>query len=166
MNASQQKTISWTAAFFFLALGPVVSPVQAEGTPKDSLVTPKIGFSPFTGIVGLEVQHKHLALDLGIPLSGGIRYYFRPERHSWFAGLYGMGWGYDHDETKDSVPYTHYALITGGAAGGYRWLWRSRWSLELGLALGYQEQTWTNSTAKRWESSIALWPLAAFGIAF
>lgn len=128
--------------------------------------TPKVGVSAMTGVLGAELRYKHVAWDFGFPLSGGVRYYFRPEKHSWFTGLYGFGYGYDHDETKDNIQYKHHSVIEGGAAGGYRWLWKSRWSLELGLGAGYGEMIWTSPTQKRKDTGIYVMPIAAFGIQF
>ena len=138
---------------------------QAE-TDHPFYFTPKGGISAFTGIMGFEAQFRHLAFDIGIPLSGGIRYYVRPNQHSWFAGLYGQGFGYDHDETKDGVAYTHFSTIGGGAGGGYRWFWRQRWSLELGLTVGYFEDQWTSRSAWRTEKGIRLIPVATAGFSF
>jgi hypothetical protein len=133
---------------------------------KTLYVTPKIGYSLFTGVLGLEVQDRHLAFDIGIFPSGGVRYYFRPHGHSWFVGLFGSGIGYDNDETKDGIAYTHYSNIQGGAGVGYRWMWRSRWNLELGATVGYEKQYWTSPDAWRWETSIAFSPLATAGFSF
>jgi len=130
------------------------------------LVTFKAGDSLFTGLLGVEVQRNHLAFDFGLPTSGGIRYYFRPQGHSWFAGLYGSGYGYDHDETKDGIAYTHYSNIGGGVGAGYRWLWRSRWNLELGATAGYEEEYWTNSYVTRWQKSIIIGPNVLVGFSF
>ena len=134
---------------------------------KEVYVIPKVGISAFTGVLGLEVQYKHFALDVGFPASGGLRYYARPSRHSWFGGIYGMGFGYDHDETRDGVAYDHASMIQAGVGGGYRWLWRDRWSLELGLAIGNGKERWSNRYGQSTERTATfLWPVAAFGIAF
>jgi hypothetical protein len=139
---------------------------------KELYITPKFGLSEFTGIAGLEMQYRHLALDIGYPLSGGVRYYFHPVGHSWFLGLFGHGYGFDHDETKDGIAYTHFSTIAGGAGGGYRWLWRSRWKLELGMTVGYAEKHWTNefviapAIPARTDHAIQLGPIAAVGISF
>ncbi len=133
---------------------------------KRTFVTPKIGYSLFSGILGLEVQRGHFALDIGLPTSGGIRYYFHPSGHSWFTGLYGSGYGLDKDETIDGIKYTHYSRIGGGTGGGYRWLWHSGWALELGATVGYEEEHWTNTFAKRWVKSILFSPLATVGFSF
>ena len=147
-------------------VGGVAPAFGAGGAEHDWSVTPKIGYSNFTGIFGMEVQRRHWALDVGVFPAGGVRYYFRPQGHSWFAGLYGAGYGYDHDETKDGIAYTHYSRIEGGAGGGYRWRWRGRWNLELGVTAGYVEEHRTNSWAKRTDQGIAITPLATFGVSF
>ena len=156
--------------FWALSLGAMVGCATpafcAGGASKDWYVTPKIGYSNFTGIVGLEVQRRHWALDVGYFPSGGVRYYFRPQGHSWFAGLFGSGYGYDHDETKDGIAYTHYSRIESGVGGGYRWLWRERWHLELGITAGYIEERWTNTWAKRTDKGIAINPMATLGVSF
>jgi hypothetical protein len=157
-------------SFLVLSLVVVVRGVApafcAGSAEQDWSVTPKIGYSNFTGIFGVEVQRRHWALDVGYFPAGGVRYYFRPQGHSWFAGLYGSGYGYDNDETKDGIAYTHYSRIEGGAGGGYRWRWRGRWNLELGVTAGYVEQRWTSPSAWRTCRGITLSPLATFGVSF
>jgi hypothetical protein len=156
----------WKTVFVLGFLGLIHSAALAAEPARDWYVTPKLGISAFTGILGLEVQYKHLAFDVGYPTSGGVRYYFRPERHSWFFGLYGTGLGYNDDNTKDGITYTHYSKIEGGVGGGYRWFWHSRWSLELGLTIGAGNQNWTSNAVERTEHDVFFTPVAAFGVAF
>ena len=143
-----------------------VNTAFAARTDQTWYVTPKIGYSLFTGILGLEVQRDHWAFDAGYFPSGGVRFYFKPQGHSWFTGVYGSGYGYDDNETIDGIAYTHKSAIQGGAAGGYRWFWRSRWSLELGLAIGYGETRWTNAYVERIEKGIRVNPLLTAGFSF
>ena len=154
----------------WITAGPAFAEPLASGQsgqPERAwYVTPKAGLSAFTGILGLEVQYKHLALDVGLPGDGGLRYYAHPGGHSWFGGLYSMGFSYDHDETKDGVAYTHYSVIQAGLGGGYRWFWRSRWTLELGITVGAGHQRWRNSTYERTERDIFFLPVAAVGVTF
>ena len=160
------KNLSSLLILLCVLIGGASSVHAEQSAPKSWWITPKAGFSAFSGIAGLEVQYNHAAFDLGYPLTGSVRYYFRPQRHSWFAGLYGTGWGYDHDETKDGVVYTHFSYIQGGAGAGYRWLWHSRWSVELGLAVGAGQNHWANSSAERTDNAVFISPIAALGVSF
>jgi hypothetical protein len=137
---------------------------RAEGYPF--YFTPRLGLSYFSGVVGFELQKSHWAFDIGVPLAGGVKYFFHPHSHGWFAGAYGTGWGDDNDETKDGIKYTDYSMIGGGIGGGYRWFWKTRWSFELGLTAGYLKERWTNSTAWREKRRISIFPIATIGFSF
>ena len=139
---------------------------MASQDAKRIYITPKLGLSHFTGVVGVEGQYSHFGFGVGFPLTGGIRYYTRPLGHSWFAGLFGTGYGYNHDETKDGITYTHYSDLEGGAGVGYRWFWHSRWSLELGFTAGYINEIRTNTFYRRTDTGISIAPVATSGITF
>ncbi len=165
----RHRFVLLTVIFLYGLFTPHTAYAEAPNPPakeRFAYFTPKLGFSPFTGIIGFEEQLGHWGWNLGIPLSGGIRYYFRPKKHSWYAGLYGQGFGYNHDETKDGIAYTHYSLIGGGAGGGYRWFWRERLSLELGIACGYVEEHRTNSFGERTDKGVIILPMASLGFSF
>jgi hypothetical protein len=148
-------------AFLVISL---VGPGHAQEHPW--YFTPRIGLSYFSGVIGFELQKSHWAFDIGLPLAGGVKYFFHPHSHGWFTGAYGAGWSFDNDETKDGVKYTDYSMISGGIGGGYRWFWKTRWSLELGLTAGYLKERWTNSSAWREERGLTIFPVATFGFSF
>src|SRR5260221_176294 len=114
-------------SIFLITGGAYASENEIGTAPNTWYAAGKLGFSAFTGIIGFELQRHHFALDIGLPFAGAVRYYARPDGHSWFGGLYGLGYGFDNTETKDGITYTHYSHIEGGLGGGYRWLWRTRW---------------------------------------
>jgi len=96
---------------------------------KDFYITPRIGFSTLTGQIGVELQYKHVAFDIGYLRTGppdqdiqnfltyGIRYYFNPHYRTWY---FGVGGGTDFDEL-------HLGFIVG-----YRWRWGKGWDFCLG----------------------------------
>ncbi|MGB2763817.1 MAG: hypothetical protein WBC02_10430 [Candidatus Aminicenantaceae bacterium] len=133
--------------FMLLFIGIVHFSLGEEIYPKDFYITPRIGFSTLTGQIGIELQHKHVAFDIGYIRTGpphedskqyltyGIRYYFNPHYRTWY---FGVGGGTDFDEL-------HLGFIVG-----YRWRWGKGWDFCLGygylltkeapmidLALGY-----------------------------
>ena len=120
--------------FFMLLFISIVHFSLGEGIyPKDFYITPRIGFSTLTGAIGIELQYKHVAFDIGYlftaesryegsgfphGLTYGIRYYFNPHYSTWYFGL--GGWT-DFDE------------LNTGAILGYRWRWGKGWDFCLGL---------------------------------
>src|SRR5262245_51877193 len=99
---------------FFIGIiftGLLGATAMADPGPTKPTLTPKVGLSNFTGILGFEWQKGPLGLSFGLPYSGGVRYYFRPDGHSWFVGLYGSGGSFEDDETKDGITYTDRSWI-------------------------------------------------------
>ncbi len=110
---------------------------QMEIVKKDRLskkgwfITPRVGVSAFSGVVGAEIQKHNIAFDVGMMILkyrvgtyGGLKYYFSSKRCSWFAGLC-MGRATNPEEEG-------YGNLLFGLATGYRWLWSSGWNITLG----------------------------------
>lgn len=142
---------------------------DAEDTAirKDWHIGPRIGISPYTGLIGLEVQYKHFAFDAGYPGNVGIKYYGKPYGHSWFAGAH-----YLHFET-DSSDLDDLTGLDGdtdrdefGLGGGYRWRWGGGWDLSLSAALFYAEEKEESGSAWRRTQLIGIRPGIAFGYSF
>ena len=63
-----------------------IEPSETDPRKENWYIGPRIGISPYTGIIGLEIQNRHFALSLGFPTTVGLKYYFKPYGHSWFVG--------------------------------------------------------------------------------
>ena len=121
--------------FMLLFIGIVHFSLGEEIYPKDFYITPRFGFSTLTGTIGIELQYKHVAFDIGYgftakppheedglqhALTYGIRYYFNPHYRTWYFGL--GGWiRLDKDE------------IDMGFIVGHRWRWGKGWDFCLGF---------------------------------
>ena len=99
-------------------------------------IGPRIGYSGYTGIIGLEAQRQHIAFTIGFPGSVGIKYYIEPEGDSVFLG--GFLQHFDNDATN-LVYSAKTAMTIGGLGGGYRWRWGNSWDLSLSIAGAYGE---------------------------
>ena len=111
---------------------------SAAAKEKDFYITPRIGFSTLTGLIGIELQYKHFAFDLGYYFSEepeeegeynhfltyGIKYYFKPHRSTWYFGL---GAVTNLDEGELGI----------GFLFGYRWRWGKGWDFNLGIGAGF-----------------------------
>lgn len=96
MNA---KRIVWTALFVVLATPVAMAwPEERERDPEHLYIGPRWGYGAyFTGLVGVEAQVHHFALALGVApdvttdftpgLCGGLKYYFDPQRSSFYLGV-------------------------------------------------------------------------------
>ena len=61
------------------------------GNEESWLIGPRVGVSPFTGNVGIELQRKRFSLSWGGSINSeslGLRYYPNPLTHSWYIGAF------------------------------------------------------------------------------
>jgi hypothetical protein len=119
-----------------LFIGIVHFSLGEEIDTKDFYITPRIGVSTLTGMIGIELQYKHVAFDIGYvrgtppdedvnhDLTFGIRYYFEPHRSTFYIGLGGCT---DFDE------------LDIGAILGYRWRWGKGWDFSLGFGFFFSD---------------------------
>lgn len=134
---------------------------------EDWYIGPKLGISAFTGILGLEIQYRHLSFSAGIPGRGGVKYYFSIPRSSWFAGAMYARWSWSDDETADKTLVRKEYITEIGPAFGYRWRWGSGWDLELGLAaIWMKEKTERYNGSRENDSFISAFPCLSFGYSF
>lgn len=110
-------------------------------TPADDgagwRLTPRLGVSQATGLLGLELQHGHWGAAIGVlPVciwvcdaltTYGLSYRLRPGADTWGINLFAWRW---------QVYGGHDQLL--GVALEYRWQWRSGWDVTLGLGAGQQ----------------------------
>ena len=101
---------------------------------KEFYITPRIGFSTFSGLIGIELQYKHFAFNIGDfmgakvkhCLTYGIKYYFK-SHHS--TGYFGLGGGTALDEFIGENNWRQHI----GFILGYRWRWGKGWDFNLGI---------------------------------
>ncbi len=117
---------------------------SAAAEEKDFYITPRIGFSTLTGLVGIELQHKHFAFDIGYYFSEepekegeynrfltyGIKYYFKPHRSTAYIGLGGVTALVKIIDEDDGGTGIGFIL-------GYRWRWGKGWDFNLGIGAGF-----------------------------
>ena len=111
--------------------------LYAQEEDKDFYITPRVLLSTMTGMCGIELQYKHVALDIGYLagykalhiLTGGIKYYFNSHKSTCYIGV---GGGIAMDEYK-ADKYDHRTESFIGALIGYRWRWGKGWDFNLGI---------------------------------
>lgn len=134
------KSIFFGILFFFSVCSAAHT---AEG--ENWYIGPRVGISPFTGLVGFEAQWKHIALSAGMPGTFGAKYYFRFPKHSWHVGLYMVKFNYSPGSVQyeEGIPYDKEKIRRRGIGTGYRWRWGSGWDLDLSLGVGIIEDVYT-----------------------
>ncbi|HEX9758128.1 MAG TPA: hypothetical protein VGB26_10045 [Nitrospiria bacterium] len=169
------KTYFWSLVFrvqiavFLIFLIPMLvhaspdepDPFEPEFEKEEWYIGPRLGYSPFTSIVGLEIQHRHFALSLGFPPKVGFKYYFKPYRHSWFVG---GSFSYYKTDTKDfSGDKTE---TEGGGGGGFRWRWGTGWDFSISLSVLYGEEKEKTGSLVKKNNYIGLRPGITVGYSF
>lgn len=146
-----------------------VGPVSAEDVSMDS---PSwrggfhIGYSDFTGIIGVELNKANWAVTLGMPAAIGVKYYLDENGYRWFVGAHAMSYSLEKDQTKDGIRYTDLSSTSGGFGMGYKWRWKNHWDLALSLSLSYDREILKNDYVKRTEEYIMAKPGLTFGYTF
>ena len=119
---------------------------SAAAEEKDFYMTPRVGLSTLTGLIGIELQNKHFAFDI-VYLWGeepeeerkyyhilmyGIKYYFKPHRSTAYIGL--GGWT-DLVKIRDEDDWG----TTIGFILGYRWRFWKHWDFSLGTGPAFSK---------------------------
>lgn len=149
-------------------------PSQIASVPEEPMlpktaekwyVGPRIGVSPFTGLLGIEAQREHLAFFAGLAPRFGMRYYFRFPKHSWFVGAIYSHYSY---EEKQGAVLQNKTFTETGPGGGFRWRWGTGWDLELAMALLQvkEEDAATPFTRSKVKKSTVIFPGVSFGYSF
>ncbi|MFQ5598235.1 MAG: DUF3575 domain-containing protein [Nitrospiria bacterium] len=125
-----------------------------------------LGYSPYLGLIGLELQETHFGLTLGFPASLGLRYYFDPSGTQWFLGVHVLHYDRDKNEIKDGILYTEKETTLTGMGIGYKWRWRKHWDLTLSLSLAFEKEKLKNSAGSRTEEEVQSVPGITVGYAF
>ena len=127
----------------------------------------RFGFSPYLGIIGLEIQKEHYALGLGLPGNLGFTYYDKPQSDSIFYSV-GIGQFSDdeYNDTKDGVYYTDFESQFFSAGAGYRWYWPSGWNITASLSIQFSSDEYKNSYQVLEEDVVILFPGLMAGYVF
>ena len=146
----------------------LINPVLADPSQETSETQGgfHLGFSPYTGVIGAELQRGKYSLTLGIPASIGLRYYFNEQPKSWFLGAHAMYYNIDKDETKDGIRYTEKEVMISGLGFGHKWRYKDHWDLILSMSLVYNKEEFKNGIVKRTEESIGALPGITIGYSF
>jgi len=129
-------------------------------------VSPKFGFSLFTGIAGIELIIKKISFNFGFLLvqnewyGFGIKYYFKPDQDSYYCSV-GRSVGY-YERNK-----TVKKSFNGVTIGKY-WKWKNGFNLNFGIGVGVQERISKDSSGEWKEPSSENFPLIelSFGYLF
>lgn len=127
---------------------------------------PHIGFSPYTGVIGAEIQKGHYGLTLGIPACIGFKYYPDERGYRWFFGLHAMHYNLDENETVDNVPYNELTNTSAGAGFGYKWRWWDHLDLTLSLSALYEKERKSGSYGSRTDNTLFALPGLTIGYTF
>ncbi len=106
-------------------------------------VSPRIGVSTSSGILGLELQLANFAISAGIVPYGfaaGARFYLNPDQNSWFFGGSGLQLELEGEEVKGEANVDKTTYTSFGGMVGYRWLSPEGWLLSFGLGLGVVQE--------------------------
>jgi hypothetical protein len=146
----------------------VVAPAFADEpqTAPEWRGGPHIGFSPYTGIIGAEIQNGHYGLTLGVPTCIGFKYYPDERGYRWFFGLHAMYFSLDEQKTVGNIPYNGSTNTYAGAGFGYRWRWWDHLDLTLSLSATYEKEKQTGSYGNRTDESLYAFPGLTIGGSF
>ena len=158
------QTVLCVLIFSFVWLPPAFSEdTLSENIPpkKTWTMSPVVGLSVFTGLLGVEVQRGSFAFTTGFPgFRAGFRWYLRDPTRSWFVGPV-----FDRPTTRTD-PVTGVKETLGGFAIGVGYRWRSGTDgiFELGGAIG-QKYEETRPRLTRMET-FHKFPLIGIGYSF
>jgi serine/threonine protein kinase len=110
-----------------------------SGRSRSLYLSPRVGLSMATGLIGVELQYKHGAVSGGyIPggLACGARLYLHQSKSSWFTGACGF---WRENSSGQSDEYNIGLLL------GYRWRSKGGWELNLGAGITFFQNVWTMS---------------------
>ena len=126
--------------FMLLFISIVHFSLGEEIYSKDFYITPRVGFSTLTGMMGIELQYKHFAFDIGYGTGSkvkytstyGIKYYFNSYRSTPYIGL--GGWT-DYEEIITDKEWR----TAIGFMLGYRWRWGKGFDANLGIGPAFSK---------------------------
>lgn len=125
-----------------------------------------IGFSPYIGIIGLEVQRNAFSISIGPPACIGLRYYMNGAGTRWFCGLHHMRYETENSEADDGIVYDTCENEISGLGFGYKWRWWQHLDLTFNLSIAYHQSNFENIDHYRKEKVAFLFPGLTLGYRF
>jgi hypothetical protein len=159
---------TWIMALFIMIVF-FITPAQGGDETQSSIEwmwSPQIGYSPYIGILGAEIQKSHIGVTFGVPESIGVRYYFDDQGYSWFLGAHASYYPYKHEETKDGIQYDKTVTARVGLGFGYKWRWMNHWEIAPTLSVGYKRDKLSGDYGTRTDNYIVLSPGVSAGYTF
>ena len=140
-----------------MCLSLLSSGLVAEESTSEYMFNGKLGISPYTGLLGLEVQKGKWSLGVGFPVSVSVKRYQYENEDSLFYGVY---WNNltdnSYDDYEDGILFDEYERESYGLGVGYMWLWESGWNTSTGLSVGEYKKEYTNANLKYFEEGYNL----------
>ena len=127
---------------------------------------PQVGFSPYIGIIGVEIQKGNYAVSLGLPTCIGLKYYPDVRGYRWFYGVHAMHFSVEDRQTINNIPYNDSTVTYAGAGFGYKWRWWDHLDLTLSLSASYNKEKHTGPFGYRTEQSLGMFPGITLGYTF
>ncbi len=121
----------------------------AQENNSDFSFNGKLGLSPYTGLLGVEIQKGKWSLGLGVPGNVSLKRYMHANDDSVFYGVY---WNQykdnSYDDYEQGAYFDSFERKSYGIGAGYIWLWESGWNVSTGLSVSEFEKEYTNSDFK------------------
>lgn len=142
---------------FGVALCLLAVNVYAEEVSSDFSFNGKLGVSPYTGLLGVEIQKGKWSLGLGVPGNLSIKRYMHANEDSVFYGVYWSQYkDNSYDDYEQGAYFDSYERKSYGVGAGYIWLWVSGWNVSTGLSVGEFEKQYSNSNFTLTEDGIRI----------
>ncbi len=126
-----------------------------------------LGFSPFLGVFGAELQLKKHPLGIGFPNRLSYRYFLRPYNDAKFFGMYFGKMTYKNaDEVVDGRQFRDLDTQYIGTGMGYRWQWLSGWNASISFAIHYYDYNFSNPGSSLHDSEKGFFPFPGGNIGY
>jgi hypothetical protein len=129
-----------------------------------------LGLSPYTGVIGGELQYGRYAVTLGMPACAGFKYYLSDEGIHWFVGAHSSWYkAEDAEEEKDNINYDDVEIFLIGTGFGYKWRFKDHWDLSVSLSIAYYEEKLSNADTtddERIDDYFVVFPGISIGYSF
>jgi hypothetical protein len=140
-----------------MCLSLLSSGLLAEESGSEYMFNGKLGVSPYTGFLGLEVQKGKWSLGVGFPASVSVKRYQYENEDSLFYGVYWNNLTDNrYDDYEEGILFDKYERESYGVGVGYMWLWESGWNTSTGLSVGEYKKEYTNANLKYFEEGYNL----------